>query len=70
MSKKNLLSKFAKNALTNKESIAVKGGRNPTPVNTGSYGFVNWDDVEIREPGIVVASYNMEALTITSVKKR
>ncbi len=62
MSKKSLLSKFAKNILTEKESKSVKGGRNSPTINTGSYGFVNWDDVEIREPGIVVVNNNSVAL--------
>ncbi len=68
MSKKNLLSKFEKNILSEKESKSVKGGRNTTPINTGSYGFVNWDDVEIREPGIVVVSNNAVALSRNSSK--
>ena len=62
MYKNSLLKKFANKVLNNSESKAIKGGRNSTPINTGSYGFVNWDDVEIREPGIVVVNNNAVAL--------
>ena len=56
MAKKNLLQFFSENILSKKETCALKGGRSYEPTNTGSYGFVNWDDVTIREHGFVVAS--------------
>lgn len=53
MAKKKLLQDFAKKALQEAESKQVKGGRSYVPSNTGSYGFINWDDVDIRESGLV-----------------
>ena len=54
MAKKNILGSFAKFAITNKESNNLKGGRNSNLINTGSYGFIIWDDVEVRDPGLVI----------------
>lgn len=53
MAKKKLLRDFLKNALREEESKQVKGGRSYVPSNTGSYGFINWDDVDIRTPGLL-----------------
>ncbi len=50
---------FVKNTLGNKESEAVKGGKAYIPTDTGSVGYINWDDVEIREDNVV--SSNPEA---------
>ena len=52
MAKKKLLQSFLKNTLNTKETDKVKGGRSYVPTTTGSYGYVNWDDVTIREPGV------------------
>lgn len=46
---------FTKNALTVPESSEVKGGKSYIPTNTGSVGYINWDDVEIREPGLATS---------------
>ncbi len=54
MTKIKLLHDFAKNRLTEKESSEVKGGRNYVPSNSGSHGYVNWDDIDIRQEGFVV----------------
>ena len=43
---------FAKNALGAKESTAVKGGKAYVPTDTGSVGYINWDDVVIREDNL------------------
>lgn len=48
MAKNKVLLDFLNNALTEKESLQVKGGRNYVPTNTGSYGYINWDDVVVR----------------------
>lgn len=42
------LNDFAKNELTQKESLEVKGGKAYVPTDTGSMGYINWDDVDIR----------------------
>ena len=49
---------FAKNALNTKESDTVKGGKAYIPTNTGSVGYINWDDVDIREDGFDVSSFH------------
>ena len=46
---------FAKNALNQQESSAVKGGKSYVPTNTGSVGYINWDDVIIREDGLTTS---------------
>jgi hypothetical protein len=56
MAKIKLLHDFFKNRLTEKESHEVKGGRNYVPSNSGSNGYVNWDDIDIRNEGFVVNS--------------
>lgn len=55
MTNKNILLKFKNNSLSPQASKRVKGGRNNNiiPVNTGSYGFINWDDIDVRNEGIV-----------------
>jgi len=54
MAKKQLLKDFTKNALTKEEALKVKGGKNYVPGSSGSYGYINWDDVDIRDEGFVV----------------
>ena len=54
MAKKNLLKRFSKNILSNQKANTVKGGRSYEPNVTGSTGWVNWDDVDIRRPNISV----------------
>lgn len=51
MANKKLLLNFFKNKLSEKESCEVKGGRNYIPSNSGSYGYINWDDIDIRDEG-------------------
>ena len=53
MAKKNVLQDFIDYSIANEECSAVKGGRANTPVNTGSFGFIDWGDVEIRNDGVV-----------------
>lgn len=48
---------FEKNALTAKESETLKGGKAYIPTNTGSAGYINWDDVVIREDGLDSSPY-------------
>jgi len=54
MANKKLLKDFTKNALSKKQALKVKGGKNYVPGSSGSYGYINWDDVEIRDEGFVV----------------
>lgn len=54
MNKKKLLRNFSGNALSEKQSVELKGGRNYVPTNSGSHGYINWDDIDIREEGFVV----------------
>jgi hypothetical protein len=51
MAKDKVLFDFLKNALSEKESLEIKGGRSYVPTNTGSYGNINWDDITIRNGG-------------------
>ena len=55
MAKKNVLQDFAKFTVSESTCDTLKGGRsnNSIPINTGSYGFIDWGDVEIRNVGIV-----------------
>ena len=46
---------FLKNSLNQQESGAVKGGKSYVPTNTGSVGYINWDDVIIREDGLATS---------------
>lgn len=46
---------FLKNELSEKESKAVKGGKSYVPTNTGSTGYINWDDVDIRNNGLAAS---------------
>ncbi len=48
---------FAKNVLDQQESKAVKGGKSYIPTDTGSMGYINWDDVEIREEGLTSSPF-------------
>lgn len=34
--------------------MKVKGGKNYVPGSSGSYGYINWDDVDIRDEGFAV----------------
>ncbi len=56
MAKKNVLKNFANYSITKKESDNLKGGRSSNPINTGSTGFINWDDIEVRRPNIASGS--------------
>lgn len=35
----------------------MKGGKSYVPTDTGSVGYINWDDVEIREEGMTTSPY-------------
>ena len=56
MTKKNVLQDFVNYSISQSESDTVKGGRANNPINTGSFGFIDWGDVEIRNPGFVVTA--------------
>lgn len=56
MAKKKLLKDFLKHALSVKENKQVKGGKSYVPGNSGSYGYINWDDVIIREKEFVMSN--------------
>lgn len=51
------LNDFAKNALSQQESLEVKGGKAYVPTDTGSVGYINWDDVEIRDNGLMTSPF-------------
>ena len=51
------LNDFAKNALSQQESLEVKGGKSYVPTDTGSVGYINWDDLVIREEGLVTSPF-------------
>ena len=48
---------FLKNSLDQQESNAVKGGKSYVPTDTGSVGYINWDDVDIREQGLISSPF-------------
>ena len=48
---------FLKSSLTQQESNAVKGGKSYVPTDTGSVGYINWDDVDIREEGLATSPF-------------
>lgn len=48
---------FVKSSLTQQESKAVKGGKSYVPTDTGSIGYINWDDVDIREEGLTTSPF-------------
>ena len=56
MVKKNLLNDFTEYMISQNECNEVKGGRANTPVNTGSYGFIDWGDVGVRDSNFVGGS--------------
>ncbi len=51
MKKKLTLKDFRSQALDRNEALKAKGGRNYIPSTSGSYGYINWDDVDIRNEG-------------------
>jgi hypothetical protein len=59
---------FVKNSLNEQESNAVKGGKSYVPSDSGSVGFINWDDVTIREEGITSSPF--EKLNLSPIGKR
>jgi len=65
MAKIKLLQDFFKNGLTENESNEVKGGRNYVPTNSGSYGYINWDDIDIRQEGLVLNTDTPASLNIS-----
>ncbi len=55
MANKKLLSDFRQHSLTEQESLQIKGGRNYVPTSSGSYGYINWDDLDPRgDNGLVI----------------
>lgn len=69
MAKMKLLQDFSKNALTEKESKEVKGGKSYVPSNTGSVGYINWDDVGIRDNEFVPSTSSGVQLNLGAIKK-
>ena len=67
MAKKNSIQNFAKNILSKKETNALKGGRNYEPNLTGSFGWVNWGDVDVRAPNFTSPS---QGTAIFNLQKR
>lgn len=63
------LNDFAKNALSQQESMEVKGGKSYVPTDTGSVGYINWDDVDIREHGLITSPFQKLNLGPTSKHK-
>ena len=53
---------FLKNSLTLQESKSVKGGKSYVPTDTGSVGYINWDDVEIRDEGFTMSPFQKLSL--------
>lgn len=66
MAKKNVLQDFMNYSITNEECSTVKGGRANTPVNTGSFGFIDWGDVEIRDGGVISSVSSVAASRVVT----
>ncbi|GIV31016.1 MAG: hypothetical protein KatS3mg029_0367 [Saprospiraceae bacterium] len=61
MKKKITVKDFRKQRISEHEARGARGGRNYIPSTSGSYGFINWDDVDIRTQGFTphpTASYS------------
>ena len=67
MAKKNSILNFAKNILGKEETKALKGGRSYEPNVTGSYGWVNWDDVDVRIPNIIASNHGAPEKRLNSL---
>jgi hypothetical protein len=61
------LNDFVGKALNTKETNEVKGGKAYVPTDTGSLGYINWDDVDIRENNLQTSSF--ESLKLGPIKK-
>ena len=72
MAKKNVLQNFTSYSISESESKALKGGRsnNTVTINTGSFGFINWDDIDVRGSGFVVSTEQSAGILKTSKKSR
>ncbi len=65
------LNDFLGKALNTQETNEVKGGKAYVPTDTGSVGYINWDDVVIRENNFQTStSESMKAGLTTSHKGR
>jgi hypothetical protein len=49
--KKTIIEKFESKAISNDEAKDLRGGYKPSFGGSGSTGFINWDEIEIREEG-------------------
>ncbi|MCR9288660.1 hypothetical protein N8684_00775 [bacterium] len=49
--KKLQIEEFRSNAITKNEAQEIKGGYKQTFGGSSSTGFINWDEIEIREEG-------------------
>jgi hypothetical protein len=63
------LNDFMGKALNTKESIEVKGGKAYVPTDTGSVGYINWDDVVIRETNFQSSPSESPKVGLTSGSK-
>jgi hypothetical protein len=63
MAKKKLLNDFEKNILTEKQAEEVKGGKSYVPGSTGSVGFINWEDIDVRGNNFFVSQNNFPKLS-------
>ncbi len=61
------LNDFMGKALNTQESNEVKGGKAYVPTDTGSVGYINWDDVEIRENNLLTSSSESLKVGLTKV---
>ena len=61
---------FLKNSLDQQESNAVKGGKSYVPTDTGSVGYINWDDVTIRDNEILTTSSAGILTALPGIKRK
>ena len=66
---KKQLNEFEKAAISERERLQIKGGINYIPGNTGSTGYINWDDVIIRGDEFATPASNATTFGFVSVKK-
>ncbi|MAT53237.1 MAG: hypothetical protein CMN32_02070 [Saprospirales bacterium] len=68
MKKKLTLDDFRSQALDRKEARKTTGGRNYIPSTSGSFGYINWDDVDIRNEGFTPQPTSSFSLLNTKLK--
>lgn len=68
--KKINIQKFSKQTISKEDSLEIKGGFKLSIGGVGSTGFINWDELEIREEGDkIIFGFRPQTNTTTSFDK-